>query len=269
MIMMEKLEKLGFSEAEASVYLELLKNGVTTAGKLAKLSGYSRTKVYEILEKFLKLGLVESFPTRPIKFKALSPEIAIPLYLKSKKDELEKIEKELIPFLKELTNKEKPEEAQVFINRGLRKCLAKYCELIINAEREIYSIIGWLSKYEIEEILKALKIAKGRNINTNVVYLDNKYLKEQIECEHIGKLKKLIKKFYFIPSDAISVPFPPVKILTVDGREICVAFGDYFEDGLLKDVVSVHYHEIPAASVIAKKLLPLYMETIFGRWKTK
>jgi len=266
---MEKLEKLGFSEAEARVYLELLKNGVTTAGKLAKLSGYSRTKVYEILEKFLKLGLVESFPTRPIKFKALSPEITIPLYLKSKKEELEKIEKELIPFLKELTNKEKPREAQVFINRGLRKCLAKYCELIINAEREIYFIIGWLSKYEIEEILKALEIAKEKNINTNVVYLDNKYFKEQTKHEQVQKLKRLIKNFYFIPNDAISVPFPPMKILTVDGREICVAFADYFEDGLLKDVISIHYHEIPAASAIAKRLVPLYMKTLFGRWKAK
>ena len=60
-----------------------------------------------------------------------------------------------------------------------------------------------------------------------------------------------------------------MKILAVDGREICVAFADYFEDGFLKDVISIHYHEIPAASAIAKRLLPLYMKTLFGRWKAK
>ncbi len=266
---MEKLEKLGFSEAEAKVYIELLKSGVTTAGKLAKISGYSRTKVYEILEKFLKLGLIESFPTRPIKFKALSPEIAIPIYLKSKKEELEKLEKELIPFLKELTNKKEPKEAQVFINRGLKKCLAKYCELILNAKKEIYSIIGWLSRDEIEEILKALEIAKEKNIDTNIVYLDNKYLKEQAEHGHIEKLKNITRNFYFVPTDFIPIPSPPIKILTVDGKEICVIFGDYFEDGLLKDVVSVHYHEIPAASTIAKRLLPKYIEILFERWKAR
>ena len=47
----EQLEGLGYTKAEAEVLLVLLRSGSSTGGKLAKITSYSRPKIYEILEK--------------------------------------------------------------------------------------------------------------------------------------------------------------------------------------------------------------------------
>ncbi len=121
----EMLQHLSLTEAEATVYIQLLKEGVVTAGKLAKLSAYSRPKIYEILEKLVFLGLAESYPARPIRFRALNPELAIPSYLKSKREELDRAEEELKSALKEHFSEKMPKEGGIFVNHGLRKSTLK------------------------------------------------------------------------------------------------------------------------------------------------
>ena len=54
---MQTLEKLGFDEKEAEVYLALLKIGETTATKVSQETKIERTLVYYIMEKLIGKGL--------------------------------------------------------------------------------------------------------------------------------------------------------------------------------------------------------------------
>ncbi|MDP1694039.1 MAG: helix-turn-helix domain-containing protein, partial [Candidatus Woesearchaeota archaeon] len=51
-------EDIGFSKGEVKVYFALLDLGETTIGPLSKKSEITAAKVYPILEKLIKKGLV-------------------------------------------------------------------------------------------------------------------------------------------------------------------------------------------------------------------
>jgi sugar-specific transcriptional regulator TrmB len=261
------LEKLDLTEAESKVYIHLLKRGSSTAGALARASSYSRPKVYEILEKLVNLGLVERFPARPIRFRALDPEMAIPSYLNTKIKELEDIESELKDSLKHFFNKPESKGSEIFINQGLRKCSLKYCELVKNAKKEIYSFLGWVSKGEIGDLINAHAIAKKRGVLTKLAYFENEMFKDQAQKKDEEKLSKVVSTFYPVPSTRFPIKNPPVKFLVVDDHSVQVILGDYLEDGKLRDVISVHYYNVPAFSNVAKRIVASYFDLLFGGFK--
>jgi sugar-specific transcriptional regulator TrmB len=260
----KNLEKLDLTEAESKVYIYLLKHGTSTAGKLAKISAYSRPKVYEILEKLVNLGLVESFPVRPKKFKALDPEIAIPSYFGMKKAQLNEMENGLKNSLAEFFKMPESKESEIFISHGLRRCSLKYCELVKNAKEEIYSFLGWASKEEIENLIDAYTAAKENNVSTKVAYFENEIFKDQASEEVEAELSRAVNVFYPVPGDRFPIRNPPLKFLIVDDHTVHITMGDYLEDGTLKDVISVHYYNVPAFSKMAKKIAVPYFELLFG-----
>ncbi len=52
------LEEIGLTKGEISVYLALLKIGETTTGKIIEEAQISSGKIYEILDKLIKKGMV-------------------------------------------------------------------------------------------------------------------------------------------------------------------------------------------------------------------
>ena len=261
------LQKLNLTEAEAGVYLLLLKQGSATASSLAKISGYSRPKVYEILGKLMKLGLAESFPDRPAKFRVFDPAVAIPSYITAKKEELEDVENLLKSSLKELFKQPTSKESQIFITRGFKNCSVKYCELVRNSENEIYSFLGWVSKREIEGMIKAYSVARESGVATNLACFRNATFKEQAEEKYIKKLSEIVTSFYPVPPANFPIPNPPAKFLLVDEHSVQIILGDYLDDGALRDVISVHYYNIPAFPTVVKKIVPVYFKMFFGRFK--
>ncbi len=53
-----RLREIGFTPGEEKVYLALLELGNSTSGTIAKHAGVSRSKLYEIMERLSKKGLV-------------------------------------------------------------------------------------------------------------------------------------------------------------------------------------------------------------------
>lgn len=260
----KNLEKLDLTEAESHVYIHLLKQGTSTAGKLAKISSYSRPKVYEILEKLVNFGLAESFPTRPMRFKAMDPEMAIPSYLSMKRAELDEVEDKLRDSLKEFFREPKSKESEIFISQGLRKSSLKYCELVKNAKNEIYSFLGWTSQEEIENLIGAYAIAKEHGVSTKVAYFENKMFIDQSSKGDEKRLSEAVDVFHPVPSDRLPIGKTPIKFLIVDDHSVHITLGDYLEDGTLKDVISVHYYNVPAFSNVARKIAVSYFELLFG-----
>ena len=62
----DKLQQLGFSPNEITVYLYLIENGKSRAGKIIELTGLHRNLVYTSLESLLKKKLVSKLTSRGV-----------------------------------------------------------------------------------------------------------------------------------------------------------------------------------------------------------
>ncbi len=259
------LLRLGFTEAEARVYTELLRKGTATAGELARLTRHSRPQVYEILEKLQHRGLVESHPARPVRFRALDPVLALPALTSQKRRELEVVEKALLRILPELWNTRSSEEARVFIARGRDKVGVKVLELLRHAEERVYSFLGWVSGEECGALLEAFREAQERGVKVFLAVHPNPAFREGAPEEELMRFREHAGSFCLLPP-ASALPLPPLKLLFVDDTEVCIAFGDFLETGVLRDAVSVHYHRIPAVCAVAKRIAPLYFREVCTRF---
>jgi len=98
----QALEKIGMTKGEASVFLTLNRQGSDTAGKIAKLAHVSNSKVYDILDRLHRKGLVSSIQKEGVlHFKACSIEQLF-TYLDEKKEEIEqdkKVLEKIAPYL--------------------------------------------------------------------------------------------------------------------------------------------------------------------------
>ncbi len=95
------LEEVGLTEGESKVYLALLKIGQTTIGNIIKESQVSNSKIYNILDRLNKKGLVGIALRNNVRnFEAKDPSIINELILKREED-IRKV-KENLPRLQEM-----------------------------------------------------------------------------------------------------------------------------------------------------------------------
>jgi sugar-specific transcriptional regulator TrmB len=117
----ELLVTLGFTKYEAKAYISLLIKGVATVSEIADLSGVPYTRAYDTLVSLENKGFVASLPGKPMKFKAINPEIALKSLLERKTreihEQLEKLERNVSIALRELKNlyTYEPEEPVVIV----------------------------------------------------------------------------------------------------------------------------------------------------------
>lgn len=104
------LEEIGLTKGEITVYLTLLELGETTTGKIIEKAGISSGKIYEILDKLIKKGLVGFIIKEKTKFFTASSPNRILDFLYEKEKEIKKEEEALkkeIPLLLELQKTKK------------------------------------------------------------------------------------------------------------------------------------------------------------------
>jgi len=110
--MQELLEKAGLSPGETAVYLALVDLGLTSVGPVVSGSGVSTSKVYSILERLIKKGLVSSIAEDNVKkFKAESPNQLLE-YINNKEKEVQDVKKELEQNISKIFDKIKLSEKQ-------------------------------------------------------------------------------------------------------------------------------------------------------------
>ncbi len=113
--------KLGLTEAETKVYLALVKIGSTTIGPIVDESKVSRSKIYHILDKLNKKGLVTSIiKGKTYYYNATNPQKILD-YINYKKNELSQLEEDAHTLIPELESIQSfagfRDEAEVY--RGL------------------------------------------------------------------------------------------------------------------------------------------------------
>ncbi|MAG45847.1 MAG: hypothetical protein CMH63_03705 [Nanoarchaeota archaeon] len=118
--MLKELEDLGLSKGETKVYLALFELKEGTKHSIARIAGVSESKIYEILDKLIKKGLVSSITKNNIKrFYPANPN-KLQDYVNKKKNELEKEQKIVDILLPQLFQKisEESELSKVEVFEG-------------------------------------------------------------------------------------------------------------------------------------------------------
>lgn len=136
--MEQQLKELGLSEYESKTYIALVREGTLTGLKISKASNVPQGKIYETLYKLMEKGFVSVMNAKPKLFKAIDPEIALKQYIKSKKEKLEELEKNLPKRIKQLGNLRKQEtDEKVSIFTGRKNAFTANHYLMESASKSI------------------------------------------------------------------------------------------------------------------------------------
>jgi len=95
----ETFKRLGFTEYEARVLYTLLRLREADVRTIARHSEVPRTKVYEVLKKLVRNGLVTEIHSKPVRYAIINPEGFLDNLYKKKEEELKRLKTEL-NFLK-------------------------------------------------------------------------------------------------------------------------------------------------------------------------
>jgi len=217
------LEQIGLTKGESKVYLTLLNLGQTTTGKIIEQAQISAGKVYQILDKLMKKGLVSYIVKEKTKYFSPTHPNKILNLLHEKEREIKKEEREIKKFLPSLIqtyNSERKKHETTLFN-GLRGIQTAIFELLNNAEEEILAMGITISKDEKFNILweKWHREREKRKIKCKCLF-------SEINKEYLQKLKKLkhteIKTISGITPSAITISNDYVLIQTYKEEPSCL-----------------------------------------------
>jgi len=209
-----ELEKYSLTPLQASIYVSMIKLGTSSATKIAYESKVGRSEVYRIIPTLQKLGLIDVYLSKPLKFTPTPPEKALSnLLLNMKSDllETEKNRKNLVLKLESIKNKKEPEPEGLKVILGLKKALQKIIEMISNAKKEVLyttSAKGLITESK-AGILNILKNAAKRDVRIKfITELNRKNLKIARRLKNFCELKHF--------------PQLNVHIIIIDNKEMII-----------------------------------------------
>lgn len=135
------LEMIGLTDGESRTYRALLRLGSSTTGAISAQAGVSTSKLYIILDKLEKKGLVSHIDRNGIRtFQAAEPG-KIRDYLQEKKREVEALEAELEAQL--------PALMQVYAHAGAHEAVAVFSGIkgMVTAHEHTYMKLGRGDEY--------------------------------------------------------------------------------------------------------------------------
>jgi sugar-specific transcriptional regulator TrmB len=159
------LEKLGLSKGEIKVYLALINLRSATTGPIVKKSNISSSKVYDVLDKLEKRGLVSHIIKEKTKYFQASSLNSILQYIEEKEKEMEEIKigvKEAIATLKE-NQESNPEEAKIFKGyRGIKSGFLEVANSISKDEEYLFFSIGYGKDPLLQQFFRDLALTLKR-----------------------------------------------------------------------------------------------------------
>ncbi|HIH25910.1 MAG TPA: hypothetical protein HA226_04040 [Nanoarchaeota archaeon] len=139
------LHDIGLTDGETKVYLALISLGTTKTGPLASKAGVSSSKVYKILDRLIKKGLVGHATKGKVRhYSALEPKRVLN-YIDEKEQELRKKREQLQKIIPELELEQKLSEnkPEAVIYEGFKAIKNFYLNILDELKKsETYYVIG-------------------------------------------------------------------------------------------------------------------------------
>jgi len=181
------LMKLGFTDGESKTYLALIETGSTTVGPLAKKTGIAYSKIYEVLERLIKKGVVSFVKKDKTKyFQGVNPT-ALFDYIDKKEQELDNqkvLLKKMVPLLETIQIGKPEQSAEIFIGRkGLKSAYEKLFSNLPNNSESLFMYMhekeyakeSDLFYFAMNELF--MKVPKFRGIS-NTIYKESPFIKQ-------------------------------------------------------------------------------------------
>lgn len=164
------LRNLGFTEYDILVYGGLVSLGKTTANEISSLTEVPYPKVYAVLKNLGKMGLVEIYRGRPMKFRARYPREALTSLrenlMKNIDDSVRKALTELEPIFQKIAWKE---ERGVWNIVGKRNVINKSMELIETCQKRLWIAFPNLDTLPSRSMIPGLDSAKQREVDIKIL----------------------------------------------------------------------------------------------------
>jgi len=234
-MLLNNLQKLGFSENEAKVYLALLEAGFGTTGPIIKKTGLHRNIVYETLDKLIARDLVSASLQRGKKhFRALSPA----KLLQQEKSQLS-LAQEVVPALIKM---QKAEKQEVIIYEGKDGFQNAHFDAVeqMKPNEIIYVIMAGGTKWfdAMEGGLKKFdKIRAEKKIKDKIIALESQRKDMASQTKRpLFEAKFLPTKFDNPSGNAVygsntllMVYGEPILAIMIKNPDIATGFKQYFE----------------------------------------
>ncbi|MDD9953588.1 MAG: hypothetical protein OXR66_04580 [Candidatus Woesearchaeota archaeon] len=241
----EIFEQLGLTQGEIKTYLALLQTGPSSTGPIAKVSGVSRSKLYIILDKLEKRGMVSHVEEKGVlKFQAAQPG-KITDYIERKKDELTQLEKNFQQFLPELEAyyDEKSNERHVAIYQGLKGIQTAHEHVYEKLTRgECYHYFGippaqpdahhaYWNRDHLKRIEAGVSCKLLFNIGTPAATLENRNGYKGCDARYMP-VDTQTPSYFMIYKDTVMIAIPSIHPIAVEivSQEIADAFMAYFDE---------------------------------------
>jgi len=240
----ESLRDLGLTEYEAKVYAALAKIASGTASDIHIVSGIPRSAVYGALRRLEERGAIEVQSSKPMRYRAVPPEIA----LGKLKDNFIAESEDALASLKEIyqTQRIEAREEAIWTISGVKNVSDKVIEMVRGAENDIIFAASYPSFHEIAKTYPIFENVKGEIINK---------IGEGVTVRVTGSrsegLEEITKD---IPGAQIRA-FPADKstasggILIVDGKEVLIAIMSENADTGMYDLMAIYTGGVGAVSI--------------------
>ena len=194
----ESLERIGLTPGESEVYEALVSLGLSSTGIITRKAGIASSKVYEVLQRLQKKGLVSFVLKNGVRYYDATPPERLIDFLEEKREDISKSQKEIkkiIPIIKqEMGKSEEHNETVVYTGiAGPKIVLKEILEAgkkgipnygfgtdidpyVKNMPYFLERYIQEAKKYKFETRLIFAKGFKSPNINAKIKFLAKEYL---------------------------------------------------------------------------------------------
>jgi sugar-specific transcriptional regulator TrmB len=194
--LVKALNNLGLSNYEASVYAALVLFDNAEAKEIIEFLGISKPSVYEALDHLEERGLAVKRITKPARYSAISPDMAIGLLMDKHRKAADQALEVLRALEKEKVRTDK--EDALWTIYGDKNIEYKIRELFGKAKHQISCMIG-------ERYVPFIENIKIRDVSLQLIVISD-------DSELEGKLKKIFPgektKIHVISSEQFKVPPP-------------------------------------------------------------
>lgn len=224
----EILKRLGFLDAEAQVYLSLLRLGPCLVSKINQETGLHRTHIYDLLEKLREKGLVSIFIQSGKKHYQAAHPSKILTYLDEKKEQAQSI----IPQLTQLMSVEKG-DVSIELFKG-KEGMKTVLQDILKTGKD-YCTMGAIKEFE-----KTLEFA----LPSFLKRINKAGIKEKVLCDKkegiikiIGGTYRYLDGKYLFPSSvwiygnkvALFIWSMPYFVIVIESKDVAKTYQQYFE----------------------------------------
>ncbi len=138
--LIREIMDFGLNEYESKVYMSLIAEGLSSAKTISDATGVPYGKIYEILNSLSEKRFVNIYPTKPMKFMAVSPSSAIESIKEQNDERLKRLENITRSRLMPIYNQSKGfrrDDPSFLVLRGRANMIKKIESMIRKAERSI------------------------------------------------------------------------------------------------------------------------------------